>query len=50
MLVATQQSSAKYDTQTESYNIKVSYNTTDVSPLSHTEPTTTEFRSEALTN
>ena len=50
MLVATQQSSAKYDKQTESYNIMVSYNTTDVSPFCHTESTTTEFGSEALTN
>ena len=30
ILVATQQLSAEYDLQTESYNIMVPYNTTDV--------------------
>ena len=29
--MASQQSSAEYDEQTESYNIMVSYNTTEVS-------------------
>ena len=33
MLTANQQSSGEYVLQTESYNIIVSYNTTDVSPL-----------------
>ena len=36
MLVATQQSSAEYDLQTEIYNIMVSYNANDVIPLCHT--------------
>ena len=36
MLVAMQQSSAEFDLQRESYNIMVSYNTTDVSSLCYT--------------
>ena len=36
MLVASQQSSAKYNLQTEMYNTMVSYNTTDVSSLCQT--------------
>ena len=41
MLMATQQSSAEYVLQMESYNIIVSYNTFDVSPLCHTWKTCT---------
>ena len=36
ILVATQQSSAEYDWQTESYNIMVSCNTIDVSVIFYT--------------
>ena len=35
-LVTTQQSSAEYNKQTESYNIMVFYNITGVTPLCHT--------------
>ena len=36
MVVATQQSSAKYDFQVESYDMMISYTTTDVVLLYHT--------------
>ena len=41
--MGTQKSSGEYVLQTESYNIIVSYNATEVSPLCHTWKTCTCF-------